>query len=239
MNINSFLTKVAKHQQIKFGFYFLRQIMPGLILCSLLASISMKLGEVPILASNGLSALTIAILLGMLVGNTLHHKFSSTTNAGIDFSKKTLLRLGIIFYGLRLTTHDIGDVGLAGVVTDAIVVCSTFFLAYFLGTRFFGLDEKTTILIGAGSSICGAAAVLATEPLVKGKNEQVTISVATVVVFGTIAMFLYPALYILNQQEHIIPGNTSQFGIYIGSTIHEVAQNSWNFTGLLLPHSWR
>ena len=104
------------------------------------------------------------------------------------------------------------------------MIFSTFSLAYILGTRFFRLDERTTILIGAGSSICGAAAILATEPIVKGENEQVTIAVATVVVFGTIAMFLYPALYILNQHEQIIPGSTSQFGIYIGSTIHEVAQ---------------
>lgn len=224
MNMNLFLKTEAKHQQIKIWFKFLSRIFPGLILCSFIAILSIQLGGVTWLARHGLSALTIAILLGMFVGNTFHHKFALSTSTGIDFSKKTLLRLGIIFYGLRLTTHDIAEVGLAGVITDAVIVCSTFGLAYILGSRFFGLDEKTTILIGAGSSICGAAAVLAAEPVVEGRAEQVTVAVATVVVFGTLAMFLYPALYIFNQHAQIIPGSSNQFGIYIGSTIHEVAQ---------------
>ncbi len=224
MTINLFFTITAKYQKIKIWFSFLFRVLPGLMLCSFLALLSIQLGGVPWLAMHGLSALTIAILLGMFVGNTFHHHFASTTSTGVDFSKKYLLRLGIIFYGLRLTTHDIVEVGLAGVVTDAVILCSTFGLAYILGTRFFGLDERTTILIGAGSSICGAAAVLATEPVVEGRSDQVAVAISTVVVFGTLAMFLYPALYILNQHEQIILFSTNQFGVYIGSTIHEVAQ---------------
>ena len=224
MNIDTLLMKGDIHQRLKIWFNFLTRILPGLILCSFLAIVSMQLGGLPSFAMNGLSALTIAILLGMLAGNTFYPHLGSKANAGIDFSKKNLLRLGIIFYGLRLTTQDIAAVGLAGVMTDAVIVCSTFGLAYVLGKRLFGLDEKTTILIGAGSSICGAAAVLATEPIVDGRTEQVTVAVATVVVFGTLAMFLYPALYVFNQHEPVILGNANQFGIYIGSTIHEVAQ---------------
>ena len=224
MTIYKFMPKAVKHQQIKYWFNVLRRILPGLMLCSFLAILSMQLGGVTWLAMNGLSTLTIAILLGIFVGNTFHHHVASTTNVGIDFSKKTLLRLGIILYGLRLTIDDIGEVGLAGVITDAVIVCSTFGLAYILGRRFFGVDEQTTILIGAGSSICGAAAVLATEHVVEGRAEQVTVAVATVVVFGTLAMFLYPALYLFNQHTQIIPGSANQFGVYIGSTIHEVAQ---------------
>jgi uncharacterized integral membrane protein (TIGR00698 family) len=79
-------------------------------------------------------------------------------------------------------------------------------------------------LIGAGSAICGAAAVMATEPVVRARTEQVTIAVATVVVFGTVAIFLYPLLFQLNAVWHLIPGGPERFGVYAGSTIHEVAQ---------------
>ncbi len=82
---------------------------------------------------------------------------------------------------------------------DALMLASTFGLACLLGTRLFGLDRTTTLLIGAGSSICGAAAVMATEPVVRGRAEQVAVAVSTVVVFGTLGIFLYPALFQLDQ----------------------------------------
>lgn len=65
---------------------------------------------------------------------------------------------------------------------------------------------------------------MAAEPVVKARAEQVTVAVATVVVFGTVAIFLYPVLFELNQQWQLVPGGADGFGIYVGSTIHEVAQ---------------
>ena len=130
----------------------------------------------------------------------------------------------MVLYGLRLTVQDIGHVGVAGVAIDARVLSSTFALACFIGTRWLGLERKTAMLIGAGSAMCGAGAVMAAEPVVKARAEQVTVAVATVVVFGTLAIFLYPALFELNQHWALIPGGANGFGIYAGSTIHEVAQ---------------
>jgi uncharacterized integral membrane protein (TIGR00698 family) len=115
-------------------------------------------------------------------------------------------------------------VGVSGVLIDALLLSSTFALALILGTRLFGLDRPTALLIGAGNAICGAAAVMATEPLLRAKPEQVTVAISTVVVFGTAAIFLYPALYELNQHWHLLPAGSRAFGIYAGSTIHEVAQ---------------
>jgi uncharacterized integral membrane protein (TIGR00698 family) len=80
------------------------------------------------------------------------------------------------------------------------------------------------MLIGAGSSICGAAAVMAAEPVIGGRSEQVTLAVSTVVVFGTLAMLLYPLMYEMNAHYHLIAMSPTQYGIYAGSTIHEVAQ---------------
>jgi uncharacterized integral membrane protein (TIGR00698 family) len=201
-----------------------RGLVPGLALTGAIAFASIHLAQVDWLQSNGISALTLAIVLGMVVGNTAYSRISTVADAGVTLSKAKLLRLGIILYGLRLTFQDIGNVGWAGVAIDAAVLCSTFGLACFLGTRVFGLDRKTAMLIGTGSSICGAAAVMAAEPVVRARAEQVTVAVATVVVFGTLAMFLYPVLYHVNAQYHLVTLSPNAYGVFAGSTIHEVAQ---------------
>jgi uncharacterized integral membrane protein (TIGR00698 family) len=199
-------------------------LLPGLGISATLAAAGIALGRFGWLQDHGFSALTLAIVLGMVVGNTVFPRMAARAGAGVTFSKQTLLRAGVVLYGLRLTVQDIGHVGLAGVAIDALVLGSTFALACFIGTRWLGLDRKTAMLIGAGSSICGAAAVMAAAPVVKARAEQVTVAIATVVVFGTLAIFLYPVLFDLNQTWHLIPGGATGFGIYAGSTIHEVAQ---------------
>jgi uncharacterized integral membrane protein (TIGR00698 family) len=199
-------------------------LLPGLALSGGLAVIGMLLGRVGWFQLHGFSALTIAIAGGMLIGNTVYARLGTAPVAGINFSKQRLLRAGVVLYGLRLTLQDVGHVGVAGVAIDALVVTSTFVLACLVGPICFGLDRKSSMLIGAGSSICGAAAVIAAEPVVRGRADQVTVAVATVVLFGTIGIFLYPELYRLNEVAQLLPGGASRFGIYIGSTVHEVAQ---------------
>lgn len=170
----------------------------------------------------GLSSLTLAILLGMLLGNTVYPSFAERLNAGVGFAKGQILRLAIMFYGFKLTMTQVASVGMPAIMTDALVLTSTFLLTYWLGTKWLKVDRKTTLLIGSGASICGAAAVIAAEPVVKAEAHKVTIAVATVVVFGTIAMLLYPFLYHLGWLQPWL--NAQQYGIYTGSTIHEVAQ---------------
>ena len=198
--------------------------LPGLLLTGAIAALSIQLAELPWLQAHGIGALTLAIVAGIAIGNTAYAALAPLAAAGIGFSKTTLLRAGIVFYGLRLTVQDIGHVGVGGVLVDALMLCSTFALAAWLGTRVLGLERGTALLIGAGSSICGAAAVMATAPVVKGRAEQAAVAVATVVVFGTVAMFLYPLLYHWGIATGWMPLDQADFGVFVGSTVHEVAQ---------------
>ena len=198
--------------------------LPGLLLTAATAALALWLGTVPWLQAHGIGALTLAIVIGIVVGNTVYPTFAPRVATGVGVSKATVLRAGIVLYGLRLTVQDIGQVGAAGVLIDALVLCSTFALAWWLGTRVLGLERNTALLIGAGSSICGAAAVMAAEPVVKGRAEQVAIAVATVVVFGTLAMFLYPLLYRWGVHAGWMPLDDTGYGVFTGSTVHEVAQ---------------
>jgi uncharacterized integral membrane protein (TIGR00698 family) len=200
------------------GSSFARTRAPGLLLALLLAGMAALLSQWHPMAQLGLSALTLAIALGMAAGNTVFPSVAGRAGAGVDFARSTLLRAGIVLYGFRISLHDIGAVGWPGLVVAAAMVALTFGVAVYVGTRWLGLDRQTAALIGAGSAICGAAAVMATQPVVRGEEHKVSIAVATVVVFGTLSMVLYPLVFpYLGLSEHA-------FGLYAGSTIHEVAQ---------------
>jgi uncharacterized integral membrane protein (TIGR00698 family) len=194
------------------------QFACGLALAGLIAAAGIAIAKVPAVSHLGISALTLAIVLGIALGNTVFPRIAPFSATGVDFAKARLLRLGIILYGFHITFQDIAQIGWAGVLIDVLVIGATFTLAVQLGTRVFGLDRQTAMLIGAGSSICGAAAVLAAEPVVRGQAHKVSVAVATVVIFGTVGMFVYPLLYpYLGLSE-------TAYGLYAGSTIHEVAQ---------------
>lgn len=191
---------------------------PGLILVLAIALAGIGLSNLPWAKTTGLSALTLAIVLGIALGNTAFPSIAPRTGTGVDYAKGMLLRAGIVLYGFRVTFQDVMGVGLAGVVIDVIVVAGVFCAATWIGTRVLKLDRDTAMLIGAGSAICGAAAVLAAEPVIRAPAHKVSVAVATVVVFGTLGMFLYPWMYpYLGLDAHA-------YGVYAGSTIHEVAQ---------------
>lgn len=170
----------------------------------------------------GLSSLTLAILIGMVLGNTLYPKLAPSLSAGVSFSKAKILRLAIVLYGFKITLTQVASVGYSAVAIDALVLSSTFIITYLIGTKWLKMDTTTTLLIGSGASICGAAAVIAAEPVVKAEAHKVTIAVATVVVFGTLSMLLYPMLYQMGWLASVL--DAQHYGVYIGSTIHEVAQ---------------
>jgi uncharacterized integral membrane protein (TIGR00698 family) len=195
-----------------------RELIAGTALCLSVSLLAWAAATLPWNHKLQLSALTLAILAGMAAGNAVPRGLLERLHPGLRFSQQKLLRLGIVLYGIRLTVHDLSNLGPRALAFDLGVIACVLLIGYWLGTRVFGLDADTALLVSAGSGICGAAAVLATERVIESESHKVSVAVATVVVFGTIAMFLYPVLYPLT-------GFTErQFGIYTGATVHEVAQ---------------
>lgn len=190
----------------------------GLIFVAILAICSIWVAGMPFFQQVGFSALTLAIVFGMVIGNTIFLHVAEHVSLGVDFSKNKILRLGIILYGFRITFNQIMSVGLSGFLIDIVMIGVIFTLSVQIGVRIFKLDRHLSMLIGAGSAICGAAAVIATAPLLHAKADKVSIAVATVVVFGTLSMFIYPVLY------PYLGLSTKAYGLFVGSTIHEVAQ---------------
>ncbi|MDE6343198.1 MAG: YeiH family protein [Muribaculaceae bacterium] len=193
-------------------------MLHGVLLIALFSCAAFYIGSARILTALSISPLIIGIVLGMIYANMLRMHLPETWVPGIQFCSKRLLRIGIILYGFRLTFQDIAAVGIAGVTVDAIIVTVTIIGGYYLG-RLLKMDRETALLTSVGSGICGAAAVLGAEATIRSKPYKTTVAVATVVIFGTIAMFLYPLAY----RSGIMQLSPSQMGIFSGATLHEVA----------------
>lgn len=191
----------------------------GILLIALFSFAAFYIAEIPFVKSLSFSPLIVGIILGMLYANSLRNKLPETWVPGIKFCTKQILRAGIVLYGFRLTLTQVAAVGLPAVVIDTIIVAGTIFLGVWLG-KLLKMDKDTSLMTATGSAICGAAAVLGAEPVVKCEGHKTAIAVSTVVIFGTISMFLYPILYRASMLDAL--GDTG-VAIYTGSTLHEVA----------------
>ena len=191
----------------------------GILLIALFSFAAFYIAEIPFVKSLSFSPLIVGIIVGMLYANSLRNKLPETWVPGIKFCTKQILRAGIVLYGFRLTLTQVAAVGLPAVVIDTIIVAGTIFLGVWLG-KLLKMDKDTSLMTATGSAICGAAAVLGAEPVVKCEGHKTAIAVSTVVIFGTISMFLYPILYRAGMLDAL--GDTG-VAIYTGSTLHEVA----------------
>jgi uncharacterized integral membrane protein (TIGR00698 family) len=200
--------------------------LSGIFFVAIFAAAATMIADINFIKSLGISPLVIGIVMGIFYANTLHNHIPSEWGTGITFSGKKILRFAIVFYGFRITFQQIADVGIDGFMVSLIMLSTTFLLGTYLGMKAFKMDRDTSMLTAAGASVCGAAAVLATEPVLKAEGHKTAVAVSMVVLFGTISMFLYPVLYasIIEPATGFLHMDPQEFGIYVGGTIHEVAQ---------------
>ncbi|UZE52052.1 YeiH family protein [Rhodopseudomonas sp. P2A-2r] len=188
-------------------------IIPGLALATGCAGSAYALRHLPGLAS--FSPMILAIVVGMAFHNLVGTP--ARAKAGVTFAMRRLLRVAIILLGLQLTAFQVIEVGGRGVGIIAATLVATFAATVWMG-RLLGVERRLAQLIAAGTSICGASAVIATNTVVRAPDEDVAYAVACVTVFGSVAMLLYPLLPGLLQLD------PHAFGLWSGASIHEIAQ---------------
>jgi uncharacterized integral membrane protein (TIGR00698 family) len=188
-------------------------ILPGLLMASVVAGSAYWLRELP-----GMTAFS-PLILAILIGTAFHNLLGTPAIArpGVAFSMPRLLRFGIILLGFQLTVSQVIEVGYHGFLIIAATLAATFVFTVQVG-RLLGVERKLAQLIAAGTSICGASAVIATNTVTNGDDEDVAYAVACVTIFGSVAMFAYPLLPTL---LHLDP---HAFGLWSGASIHEIAQ---------------
>jgi uncharacterized integral membrane protein (TIGR00698 family) len=163
------------------------QLVPGVMLTAMLAALGTALHTLPVLGI--FSPLILSILLGMAFHNVIGTP--ERAHLGITFSLRRLLRLGIILLGMQITASEVAAIGIRGVAIIVAGLVATMLFTKAFG-RLLGVDPKLAELIGAGTSICGASAIIATNTVTKGRDEDVAYAVACITIFGSVAMFLYP-----------------------------------------------
>ncbi|MFV2171578.1 YeiH family protein [Actinomadura sp. LOL_016] len=161
-----------------------------------------------------LSALTAAVLLGVLAGGAL----PAATSVGLEWATRRFLRVGVVLLGLQLS---LGEVLRLGPGTLAVVVVTV--AAGFTGTialgRLLGVSRGLGLMVATGFSICGASAIVAMDGVARSEREDVATAVTLVTVYGSAAIVLVP---FLGTRVFGLDGET--LGMWAGLSVHEVAQ---------------
>ncbi|RST75586.1 putative sulfate exporter family transporter [Siminovitchia acidinfaciens] len=202
-------------------------VLPGIIIClavmiiglyaaDLIGELIVALRLLPAGSTSPVSGIFVAILLGILIRNTagLHSVFMQ----GISFSVKYALRAGIILLGLRLSLAQALKLGAWGLpLIIACISCGLIVTLYF--TKKMNQSKRLGTLIACGTGICGVTAIMATSPVLKAKDDEISYAVANITIFGLIGMLFYP--YLANT---FFGSDPVKAGLFLGTAIHDTAQ---------------
>ena len=195
--------------------------VPGIAACVILtclAAVLHNLSYPPFTTSEGrqvVSEVLLALLLGMILGNVL--PLRRTLSAGVDFTVKKLLPVGIILLGARLDFYDLIEVSLSVLVGAILNITIVILLTRFLA-RLLKVETRLGLLIGIGTAICGSSAIVAAAPVVEAEEEDIAFSIATINLLGVLAMLVFPLLGALLQLE------AGAYGVWCGLSIHATPQ---------------
>jgi uncharacterized integral membrane protein (TIGR00698 family) len=155
------------------------------------------------------------IALGALVANVVTPP--AVLLPGVAFAARSLLRIGIVLLGLRLSLGDLAGLGADGLLVVAMVVVVTFFGTQLLAKRL-GVGPELGLLVATGYSICGASAIAAVNGVVHADEEETAYAITLVTICGTLSIFALPAI------ADLIGLAGAEFGTWVGASVHDVGQ---------------
>jgi len=197
------------------------KIVPGIVLalvfCLFSQGINNLIGiELFGTTKSPISTVMIAILLGIIMGNAFTPRPGMML--GLDFTQKYILKLGIIFLGIRLSFGELLKFGTIAIPLIIVCILSVLILIKLL-IRKVPISSRMSYLIAIGTSVCGATAIVATAPVINAKKTEVAYAIANITLFGVIAMLVYPYF-----AEWYFYGEPLKAGLFLGTAIHETSQ---------------
>ena len=163
-----------------------------------------------------ISTVLIAILLGIIMGNAFTPRPGMMI--GLDFTQQYILKLGIIFLGIRLSFSDLIKFGSVAIPLVIFCILGVLIIIKLL-IRKVPISSKMSYLIAIGTSVCGATAIVATAPVINAKKTEVAYAIANITLFGVIAMLIYPYF-----AEWYFDNDALEAGLFLGTSIHETSQ---------------
>jgi len=191
----------------------MQSLAPGLALCLAIAALAIIVRNMTGIAA--LNPVVVALVVGVGIGAVIGRP--AAIKPGISFAVRPLLRAAIVLLGLQVTLGMLASLGLGALVLAVLVVGLTLPFTIWLGQRM-GVDPKLSLLIGTGTAICGASAIVAANQVARGTDEDVTYSLAVITLWGTVTLILFPYL------AGFMGMNPYSYGLWAGASIHEVVQ---------------
>ncbi len=190
---------------------YFKSYVGGILFTLFISFIGFLLAKIPGISMIGQMgcAIIIAVIYRQIWGYPTHF------TKGIHFSSKILLRVAIIFYGLKLDMAVLFSEGPVLLLKDALVITFSILVMLWLSKYFKG-NDKISLLLGIGTGVCGAAAIAAVAPIVKSDDDETAISVGIIALVGTIFAIIYTLLY------PILPQTDFEYAIWGGLSLHEL-----------------
>ena len=200
---------------------YLKAIFPGIVLALIFCLFSQGINNLLAIEIFGtpkspISTVLIAILLGIIMGNAFTPRPGMMV--GLDFTQQYILKLGIIFLGIRLSFEELIKFGSIAIPLIIFCIVGVLILVKLLIKKV-PISSKMSYLIAIGTSVCGATAIVATAPVINAKKSEVAYAIANITLFGVIAMLVYPYF-----AEWYFDGDALQVGLFLGTAIHETSQ---------------
>jgi uncharacterized integral membrane protein (TIGR00698 family) len=186
----------------------------------LLASIVVAIAASAVTHFISFSTATVAIILGMIVGNIFFKTFHTDEpgfKSGVKWAEKDLLMFAIALMGINLNFTMLANLGVKTILIIVLGMMFTISMGIVLG-KLFKLNPKLSLMIGIGNGVCGSSAIAATSGVAKVQSNDIGISIALVNLMGTIGIFLAPFL------AHALGFTDIQAGIFTGNTLQAVGQ---------------
>jgi uncharacterized integral membrane protein (TIGR00698 family) len=202
-------------------FQYLKAIIPGVVLALIFCLFSQGINNLLAIEIFGtpkspISTVLIAILLGIVMGNAFTPR--SGMMIGLDFTQQYILKLGIIFLGIRLSFEELIKFGSIAIPLIISCILGVLILVKLLIKKV-PISSKMSYLIAIGTSVCGATAIVATAPVINAKKSEVAYAIANITLFGVIAMLVYPYF-----AEWYFDNDPLKTGLFLGTSIHETSQ---------------
>ncbi len=203
------------------GFISLRRVVPGVLVAILLAVLAKSLSDSIAQGAIGLpkiplSPVLYAVLIGMLWRNTLG--VPAWTSEGLNWAMHRLLRTGIALVGLRLTLAGASAIAITALPV-ALGCLATALIAGIVISRLLNVPRRLGLLLAIGTAVCGCTAVVAMSPVIRAKHAETAFAVTCVVLFGCVAMLMYPWL-----AGHFFGDSPIHAGVFLGTAIHDTSQ---------------
>ena len=148
----------------------------------------------------------------------IHRREPEVLRPGIKFSVVRILRLGIVLLGIRLSIVEAGAIGLKALPVIIGTIIAAIAIVTYVSRRV-GITDRLGTLIGVGTSICGATAIVAMSPTIGAKDDETAYAVACITLFGVVAMLAYPFA-----AHWLFDGDAFRSGMFLGTAVHETAQ---------------